>query len=111
MDIQTIIEEAAALAESLADSPVYFRSARAAEGVEAMQQAAAAFRAAETPAARCDAALWLGEAYLLLSSGLPDTGHSEHSTGWATANQISRLLGGPLAWERRVRSAYGGNDE
>ncbi len=111
MNIAEIVDEAAALADSLADSPVYFKSRRAAEGVEAMQQAAAAFKAADDDARRKDAALWLGEAYLLLSSGLPDTGHSEHATGWATANQIARLLGGPDVWAERVAAEYGGRDE
>ena len=108
MDIAKIIEEAASLAETLADSPIYFKSRRAAEGVEAMQQAADAYRNAGNESARLDAALWLGEAYLLLSRGLPDTGHAEHSTGWATANQIAKLLGGPAVWEQRVRAHYGG---
>lgn len=111
MDIAEIVEEAAALADSLADSPIYFKSRRVADGVEALQQAAAAFRSAENNAARKDAALWLGEAYLLLSSGLPDTGHSEHATGWATANQIARLLGGPWMWDARVNAEFGGDDE
>lgn len=107
MDIKAIIDEAASLADSLADSPIYFKNRRAAEGVEAMQQAAAAFDAAESDTQRQDAALWLGEAYLLLSNGLPDTGHAEHDTGWATAAQIAKLLGGPEAWEQRVRAQYG----
>lgn len=107
MSTKTIIEEVASLADALADSPVCFRFRRAAEGAEAIQQAAAAFARAHDDPARLDAALWVGEAYLLLSSGLPDTGSSEHSTGWATANQIARLLGGPDAWEARVRSEYG----
>lgn len=107
MNIENVIHEAAALADSLADSPIYFQSRRAAEGVEAMQQAATAFDAAESDAQRADAALWLGEAYLILSSGLPDTGSTEHATGWATASQISKLLGGPDVWEKRVRAHYG----
>lgn len=108
MSIAEIIEEAAVLAESLADSPAYFANRRAAEGVEAMQQAARAFKTAESADGRLNAALWLDEAYLLLSSGLPDTGHSEHATGWATANQIARLLGGPDVWEQRVRAEFKG---
>lgn len=108
MDIQTIIEESAALAESLADTPIYYKSRKSAEGIDAMQQAAAAYRAATTEPARLDAALWLGEAYLLLSSGLPDVGHTEQSTGWGTATQIARLLGGPARWEECVRAEHGG---
>lgn len=111
MDIAQIIEEAASLAETLADSPIYFKSRRAAEGVEAMQQAADAYRKASTEGDRLDAALWLGEAYLLLSRGLPDTGHTEHSTGWATANQIAKLLGGAAVWEAKVRAAHGEDHE
>lgn len=111
MAIEKIIEEAANLAETLADSPIYFRYRRAAEGIDAMQQAAAAFAAATDDGARLDAALWVGEAYLLLSSGLPDTGSSEHSTGWVTANQIAKLLGGPEVWIARAQAAYGGSRE
>lgn len=111
MDIAHIIDEAASLADSLADSPIYFKSRQAAEGVEAMQRAADAYREAATESKRLDAALWLGEAYLLLSRGLPDTGHTEHGTGWATANQIAKLLGGPEIWEAKARAAHGEGHE
>lgn len=110
MMIAAVIEEVAAIAATLEDSPIVFKYPRANEGVEAMQQAAAAFTAAQDDAARLDAALWVGEAYLLFSSALPDAGHGERSTAWATARQIAGLLGGPVAWERRVRDAYGGQE-
>lgn len=108
MNTAAIIAEVAAIAATLEDSPIVFKYPRANEGVEAMQQAAAAFAAAQDDAARLDAALWVGEAYLLFSSALPDTGHGEHSTGWATARQIAGLLGGPFVWEDRVKGEFGG---
>lgn len=106
MTIETIIQEAENLAESLVDSPLYFHSKNVREGVEAILQAASAFYAATSDTARIDAALWLGEAYLMLSSELPDTGHTEHSTGWATAAQIARLIGSPTQWEHRIRLEF-----
>ncbi len=108
MTIAAIIQEVAAIAATLEDSPVAFKYQQANEGIEAMQQAAASFAAAVDDAARLDAALWVGEAYTLFSSGLPDAGHGEHATAWATARQIAGLLGGPFAWESRVRETYGG---
>lgn len=107
MNIAAIIEEVAAIAATLEDSPVAFKYPKANEGIEAMQQAAAAFAAAQDDAARLDSALWVGEAYLLFSSALPDTGHGEHATAWATARQIAGLLGGPSIWEERVRNEFG----
>jgi hypothetical protein len=71
-----------------------------------MQQAAEAFRAATTDAARLDASLWLADGYQLFSNGLPDTGDSELETGWNTALQISNLLGGTSAWEVRCRQEF-----
>lgn len=106
MQINDIIEEVSNLAESLSDSNVFFKSQQAMEGIEAIQQAAIAFIAAENDAERKDAALWVGEAYLLLSAGLPDTGTGEQNTGWATARQIAQLLGGPESWEKRVIAQY-----
>lgn len=104
MHIPEIVTEVAVLAEQAADLPIYFKSRQAADGVEAMLQAARAFQSAPHNPARLDAALWLGEAYLLFSRGLPDTGGNEQSTGWVTARQIAQLLGGPDVWERRVRA-------
>lgn len=94
--IAAVISEVAALAATLEDSPIAFKYPQANEGIEAMQQAASAFAAARDNAAKLDAALWVGEAYLLFSSALPDTGHGEHQTAWATARQIAQLLGGPV---------------
>lgn len=110
MQITSIIEEVATLAEQAADLPIYFKSRQAADGVEAMLQAAQAYRAADNDAARLDAALWLGEAYLIFSRALPDTGHNERSTGWGTAMQIAKLLGGPEVWEKRVREQLGAGE-
>ena len=107
MTIAATIAEVAAIAATLEDSPIVFKYRQANEGVEAMQQAAAAFDSAQDDAARLDAALWVGEAYLLFSRALPDTGHGEHQTAWGTARQIAALLGGPVVWEARVREAYG----
>ena len=102
MRVDSIVQEVAALAATLEDAPVAFLYPQANEGIEAMQQAAAAFSTAQDSAGRLDAALWLGEAYELFSSALPDVGAGEHSTAWFTAKQISALLGGPAGWERRV---------
>lgn len=106
--IAAVISEVAALAATLEDSPIAFKYPQANEGIEAMQQAASAFAAARDNAAKLDAALWVGEAYLLFSSALPDTGHGEHQTAWATARQIAQLLGGPAVWEQKIRGMYGG---
>ena len=105
--ISEVVAEVSSIAATLEDGPIFYRGRSVADGILAMQQAAEAFQAAKDVAGRLDAALWVGEAYLLLSSGLPDTGHSEHATGWATASQISRLLGGPAVWEARCRQEYG----
>ncbi|MBN9365945.1 MAG: hypothetical protein J0H59_02825 [Comamonadaceae bacterium] len=104
MNITEIVAEVAVLAEQATDLPIYFKSPQAADGVEAMLQAAQAFQAASDSPARLDAALWLGEAYMLFSRALPDTGRTEQSTGWVTARQIAQLLGGPDVWENRVRA-------
>lgn len=104
MNISEIVTEVAVLAEQAADLPIYFKSRQAADGVEAMLQAARAFRAADNNPARIDAALWLCEAYLIFSRALPDTGANEQSTGWVTARQIAQLLGGPEVWDARVRA-------
>ena len=106
MSIQQIVEEVGNIADLLRDTPIYFSSRQSAEGIEAMIQAATSFNSAATDAERLHAALWVGEAYLIFSNSLPDTGDSEHSTSWATANQISKLLGGPHFWEKKVRSEY-----
>lgn len=106
MSISEIVSDVGNLAEQIIDTPLYWRSVRTRDGIEAMIQAADAFAKAALPAQRMDAALWLGEAYLIFSRSLPDTGAGEHATGWATANQIAKLLGGPLGWEAKVRSEY-----
>lgn len=107
MDTPALISEIAVLAEQATDLPIYFKSRQAADGIEAMIQAAQAFAAAQDDTARLDAALWIGEAYLLFSSALPDAGANEESTGWATARQIAQLLGGPDVWEARMRKEFG----
>ena len=104
--IELAVTEVGNIAEQLTDTPIYFRSAQAREGVEAMIQACAAFVAAKNDLERADSALWLGEAYLIFSASLPDTGYGEQSTGWATANQISKILGGPEIWINRVKKAF-----
>ena len=104
--ISLAVAEIGNIAEQITETPIYFGSGQTREGVEAMIQAAAAFKAAPDDAARADAALWIGEAYLIFSNSLPDTGHGERSTSWATANQISKILGGPEVWAQRVRSAF-----
>ena len=107
--IPEIIAEIDSIAESLEDSPLYFQSRQIAEGITAMRQAAEKFAGATEDAARLDAALWVGEAYLLYSSSLPDAGIGEAATGWATATQIAKLIGGPALWETRVREEFGGS--
>lgn len=104
--VAQIIDEVAALALDIGDmtSP----SEQTWEGVQAIQQAAAAFHAAQTQKQKIDAARWVQEAYCILSAGLPDTGNGERVTGWATANQMSRMMGGDLAWEEKVRCEYSG---
>lgn len=106
MTTADIIAEVGNIADLLADTPIYFRNRQSAEGIDAMTQAAEAFAEANDNAQRLDAALWIGEAYLLFSASLPDTGHGEASTSWASANQISKLLGGPAIWEERVRTEF-----
>lgn len=105
--ISEIVAEVSNLAATLEDGPLFYKGGHTAEGIIAMQQAAEAFQAAKDDAGRLDAALWAGEAYTLFSSSLPETGRSEFATGWATASQISKLLGGPSIWEARCRSEYG----
>lgn len=104
MKIEEIISEAGSIAEHIVDMPIYWKSPQTREGAEAMLQAAEAFRQADDNTARLDAALWLGEAYLIFSRSLPDTGSEEGETAWATARQIAAMLGGPDAWEARVRA-------
>lgn len=106
ISIEAVVAEIGNIAESLTDHPLYFKSHKTSEGVEAMIQAAKAFTEADSDTQRADAALWVGEAYLIFSSSLPDTGNSEPRTGWATANQIAKLLGGPNVWESRVRAEF-----
>ena len=105
--IPQVVAEVASIAATLEEGPLFYKGLSVAEGIVAMQQAAEAFQAAKNAAGRLDAALWIGEAYLLFSSGLPDTGRSELATGWATASQIAKLLGGPAVWEARCRKEYG----
>lgn len=106
-NVAETVAEVSSIAATLEDSPLFYRGLRIADGIVAMQQAAERFSSAADDAGRLNAALWVGEAYLLFSSGLPDTGASEHTTGWATASQISKLLGGPAIWEERCRRQYG----
>lgn len=105
-DIAAIVGEVSSLAEQITEMPIYWRSRQTREGVEGMLQAAREFGAAADDAGRLDAALWVGEAYLLFSRSLPDTGHNERSTGWGMARQIAQLLGGPDVWERRAREEF-----
>jgi len=56
-DIAAIISEVASIAATLEDHPLSITSRQDADGIEAMQQAASAFTAATTDAARLDAAL------------------------------------------------------
>lgn len=106
ISIEAAVAEIGNLAEGITEMPVYFRGGQTREGVEAMIQAARAFSVSTSDTQRADAALWVGEAYLIFSASLPDTGSGEHATGWATAHQIKKLLGGPDAWESRVRAQY-----
>jgi hypothetical protein len=106
ISIAEAVAEVGNIAEQITETPNYFGSAQTREGVEAMIQAAAAFAAAQTDSVRADAALWIGEAYLIFSASLPDTGHGEKATSWATANQIAKILGGPEVWEQRVKGAF-----
>lgn len=104
--VEQIIQEVAALALDIGD--MTNPSAQTREGVQAIQQAAQAFHDAQTSAQKIDAALWVNEAYHLMSSGLPDTGHGERVTGWATANQMSRMMGGDRVWEEKVQRECSG---
>ncbi len=106
ISIEAAVTEIGNIAESITDHPIYFRSFQTREGVEAMIQAAKAFSVSTSDAQRADAALWVGEAYLIFSASLPDTGSSEQATGWATAHQIKKLLGGPDVWAQRVKAQY-----
>jgi len=103
ISIENVVSE---IGSGLIESPIYWKSKQTTEGVEAMIQASEAFDQALTDAQKADAALWIGEAYLIFSNSLPDAGENEKSTGWATANQIAKLLGGPQVWEQRVTRTY-----
>lgn len=111
ISIEAAVVEIGSIAESITDHPIYFRSAQTREGVEAMIQATKAFTASTSDTQRADAALWVGEAYLIFSASLPDTGNNEHAIGWGTAHQIKKLLGGPEMWEARVRAQYQGSEK
>ena len=104
--IEASVAEIGNIAEQIVDTPVYFSSKQTREGIEAMIQAAASFKNASNDAGKSDAALWLGEAYLIFSASLPDTGLGEKSTSWATANQIAKILGGPAMWEQRIKKVF-----
>lgn len=106
MKIAEIVAEVGNIADLLSDTPIYFTGKNSAEGIDGMIQAASAFERAQNSAQRRDAALWIGEAYLLFSSSLPDTGNSESSTSWASAAQIAKLLGGPDIWEETVNREF-----
>jgi hypothetical protein len=105
--ISEVVVEVSSIAATLEDGPIFYMGGNVAEGIVAMQQAAEAFQAAKNDADRLDTALWVGDAYMLFSRDLPDTGYSEHTTCWMTALQISKLLGGPVIWEKRCRQEYG----
>lgn len=102
--VEDVVKEVGNIASCLTDTPIYFSSKSTAEGIEAMIQAAQAFEEAQTDEERGDKALWIGEAYLIFSASLPDTGMGEKSTSWATAREIANLLGGPDLWEAKVRN-------
>ena len=102
--VAQIIKEVSELALDIGDIKTH--SVQTLEGVQAIQQAAQAFRAAQTPTEKINAALWVNEACHIMSCGLPDTGHGERVTGWATANQISKLMGGSVVWENKVRQEF-----
>lgn len=87
---------------------VTYKSRHAAIGLDEMQQAAAAFATAKSNPERRDAALWLGEAYRVFTQALDDAGDALSPMASATARYIAGLLGGPEAWERRVKEAYEG---
>lgn len=107
--IGAVLQEAAALARELEDSPLW-RIANVREGAITIQQQAGRFAAATDDATRKDAAEWAREGYIILSSALPDT-HAgavpnERNTGWITANEIGRLFGAEFVWLARVRLAF-----
>lgn len=98
--IEAVISEIVALADGMWYMPAL--SEQAEEGLEAIRQAARAFEQSKAVADKRDAAAWLHEAFLLLSSGLPDMGDGEPATGWATANLMSKLMGSESAWALRI---------
>lgn len=110
MPIDMVLEEAAALARSLEDTPLFYSSKQAAEGIVTIQQQAQRYADAIDNATRLDAALWAREGYQLLSAGLPDTYTSkspdERTTAWGTANQLSRLFGGEELWRQRCQNEF-----
>ena len=112
LSIAEVLEEAAALARSLEDSPIFYRNKLCADGFVTIQQQAARFSAATDDATRLDAALWAREGYQLLSSGLPDSYSgavpNEGRTGWVTASQLARLFGGEALWIERCHQELGG---
>lgn len=112
LSIAEVLEEAAALARSLEDSPIFYRNKLCADGIVTIQQQADRFSAATDDATRLDAALWAREGYQLLSSGLPDSYSgavpNEGRTGWVTASQLARLFGGEALWIERCHQELGG---
>lgn len=107
--IGAVLQEAAALARELEDSPLW-RIANVREGAITIQQQAERFASAADDATRKDAAEWAREGYVILSSALPDT-HAgpvpdERRTGWVTAHEIGRLFGAEFVWLARVRLAF-----
>ena len=112
LSIADVLEEAATLAKSLEDSPIFYRNKLCADGIVTIQQQAARFSAATDDATRLDAALWAREGYQLLSSGLPDSYSgvtpNEGRTGWVTASQLARLFGGEVLWIERCQREFGG---
>lgn len=114
LPIADALREAADLARSLEDTPIFHRNRLCADGIITIQQQAARYDAARDTETRADAALWAREGYQLLSAGLTDThaglAPNERETGWATASQIARIFGGEEIWKKRAEKEFGGID-
>lgn len=111
LSVADVLREAAALARSLEDTPIFYRNKLCADGIITIQQQAERFESATDDATRLDAALWAREGYQLLSAGLPDTysgtAPNENTTGWVTASQLARLFGGEELWRNRAGKEFG----
>ena len=101
--IKVAVDEAALLAQEFESLPI-FEIPGVRDGALGIQNAAAGYASAKSDDARIDAALGAEAAYALLSASLPDEGHSEQDTGWATAQQIATMFG--QHWTARVRLAF-----